>query len=82
MTARCCIACGHVYTGPLACPMCREPGEPVNADTANDAEPDCPISSPCGRVPGVVGDSRAVTEEAYPSIFSTIFSRPRAVGWA
>lgn len=26
---RCCIACGHTYTGPLACPLCGEPGEPI-----------------------------------------------------
>ena len=28
--ARCCIGCGHRWTGPLDCPDCGEPGEPVN----------------------------------------------------
>lgn len=26
---RCCISCGHTYRGPLACPRCGEPGEPI-----------------------------------------------------
>ena len=26
---RCCIACAHTYRGPLACPMCGEPVEPL-----------------------------------------------------
>lgn len=26
---RCCIGCGHCWTGPLACPECGEPGEPL-----------------------------------------------------
>lgn len=29
MTARCCIACAHAYRGPLACPRCGAPGEPL-----------------------------------------------------
>ncbi len=29
VTKRCCIACGEVYSGPLACPECGEPGEPM-----------------------------------------------------
>lgn len=28
---RCCIGCGHRWTGPLDCPDCGEPGEPVDA---------------------------------------------------
>ena len=28
--ARCCIGCGHRWTGPLDCPECGEPGEPVD----------------------------------------------------
>jgi hypothetical protein len=28
-TARCCLGCGHRYDGPLACPKCGEPGEPL-----------------------------------------------------
>jgi hypothetical protein len=28
-TARCCLGCGHRYDGPLACPACGEPGEPL-----------------------------------------------------
>jgi hypothetical protein len=28
--ARCCIGCGHRWTGALDCPECGEPGEPVD----------------------------------------------------
>ncbi len=28
---RCCIGCGHRWTGPLDCPDCGEPGEPTDA---------------------------------------------------
>lgn len=27
---RCCIGCGHRYTGALDCPLCGEPGEPLD----------------------------------------------------
>ena len=30
MTNRACIACGEIYNGPLACPACGEPGEPLH----------------------------------------------------
>ncbi len=30
MTNRACIACGEIYNGPLACPTCGEPGEPLH----------------------------------------------------
>lgn len=30
---RCCIGCGHRWTGPLDCPDCGEPGEPVDDGT-------------------------------------------------
>jgi len=37
---RCCVACGNLYTGPLECPECGEPGEPlpapVDADMADE----------------------------------------------
>ena len=33
---RCCIACGHLYTGLLDCPLCGEPGEPLLPDCAAD----------------------------------------------
>lgn len=26
---RSCFGCSHLYTGPLACPLCGEPGEPI-----------------------------------------------------
>jgi hypothetical protein len=29
---RCCIGCGQLYNGPLDCPECGEPGEPVRDD--------------------------------------------------
>lgn len=29
VTRRCCLGCGHVYSGALSCPICGEPGEPM-----------------------------------------------------
>jgi len=26
---RCCIECGHIWFGKLACPKCKAPGEPI-----------------------------------------------------
>ena len=34
--ARCCIACGHRYTGQLECPECGEPGEPCEVTPKKD----------------------------------------------
>ena len=34
---RCCIGCGHRWIGPLDCPECGEPGEPLPPGC--DAEP-------------------------------------------
>ena len=38
---RCCFECGHLYFGPLTCPDCLGPGEPLLApddvkESAND----------------------------------------------
>jgi|2_EtaG_2_1085320.scaffolds.fasta_scaffold196206_2 hypothetical protein len=31
-TERACVACDAVYDGPLTCPECGEPGEPLGDD--------------------------------------------------
>ena len=36
VTKRCCVDCGHVYLGPLACPECGEPGEPLGSAASKD----------------------------------------------
>jgi len=37
MTNRACISCGEIYNGPLACPTCGEPGEPLDPSPQEQA---------------------------------------------
>lgn len=36
MITRACIACPNTYSGPLACPECGEPGEPLTTTNPGD----------------------------------------------
>jgi len=36
---RCCIECGRIYCGRLACPDCGAPGEPIDDTNKNTDNP-------------------------------------------